>query len=128
MIEKLGYGLSLTFIGIGTVFFVLFLLQMVMKIQEMLLSKKTSMQAKEIVTTDAKSEPQKMFNKQISNENTIEMQSNILVAITAAISVYIEEQQRPYKLVSVRKAWDKEASHVWTLTGRQNILDSHNHF
>ncbi|MFA5535903.1 MAG: OadG family protein [Bacillota bacterium] len=127
IIEKLAYGLNLTLIGLGTVFFVLFLLQMVMKAQEMLFAKKTAKQTGAMMDLDVNSESQKVANEQAANYND-DMQANILAAITAAISIYIEGQQRSYKVVSVRKVWDKEASQAWTLTGQQNILSSRDSF
>lgn len=128
MMDKLGFGIGLTLIGFGTVLFVLFLLQMVMKIQKSLftkwLSKATRVTSSPIIQNEHQGEPE----VRDPCEGLGTLSPKIAAAIAAAIAVYSENSQQPYKVISIRKIWDKEASYSWTLKGQQDLLDSRKYF
>lgn len=129
MVEKMSLGASLTLVGLVTVFFVLFLLQMVMKAQEKLFTKwlsietKTNAEMKQIDNSSSKN-GHHIFNEQNPEVEVSMITPEIVAVITAAIASYTENQKQSFRVVSVRKVWDKEASHSWTLKGQQDLINS----
>lgn len=139
--DKIVVGLNLTVVGLGTVFLVLFLLQITMNAESWFFNKWLPKRTNTNLKTPAEMSD---FKKASSSHETtlpvsalgcsrgypqVENLSPELVAtIMGAITSYTGQSSRTFRLVSVRKTWDREASSPWSFQGRTDLINSRANF
>lgn len=119
--DNLSLGLSLTVIGIGIVFFILFLLQLFMTGEAWLLSNRGS-KAKE--EPSIQPEPISQTSEEVATQNSQNLSPQIIAAIMGAIACHAGGATQSFRLVSVRKVADREASAVWNIHGRTDLINT----
>lgn len=126
--ENLNIGISLTIVGLGTVFLVLYLLQITMTIETRLIDNWLAKPQKDnnpnttpnpVTTTTPVTEPQ-------TTPTTIPTQH--IAAIMGAIAYQLGQPTQNLRLVQVRQLTDKEAATPWTLAGRINNINTRSRF
>lgn len=127
--KNINMGISLTIVGMGTVFLVLFLLQMIMTAETWLFSNWLNKPKKDnqnninnpiaTITTTA--------NTTITKTNTT-ISRQTIAAIMGAITFNTGIPAQKLRLVKVRHLADREAASTWTQAGRVNIINTRSNF
>lgn len=138
--DNISLGISLTIVGIGTVFVVLILLQVTMNAEARLLNYYSNRPTREkqnnptntpeVVpipaaytnTTNKEGE----LSPVSSTDQTLPPQ--LIAAIMGAITCYRGQPSQTLRIVSVRKTWDRQASSAWSFQGRTHLINSRSSF
>lgn len=120
--DNLSLGLSLTVTGIGTVFFILLLLQLFMTGEAWLLSTRSS---KTQEPTNIQPEPVSQTPGEVETQK---LSPQVIAAIMGAIACHTGRPTRNFRLVSVRKAAERQASAVWSFQGRTDLINTRSSF
>lgn len=122
MMEKLNLGLSLSAIGIGTVFLILLLLQLFMSGEAWLLTNRNTKTGDKDIASASPPPP-------VSNNATNEKLSpQVIAAIVGAIACQTGRPAQSFRLVSVRQVFDRQASAVWNFHGRSELISTRSSF
>lgn len=138
--EKISIGINLTIVGLGTVFLVLFLLQMTMTLETWIFSNWLNKPQKEnpgstnnttktavSSTTNPTSNPVAITTPPPATTNNPE--PSIIAAIMGAIACQLGQPTHQLRLISIRNTEDRATATSWTLAGRLNNINTRiNHY
>lgn len=132
MADKMILGLSLTVIGISITFVILFLLQILMNAEAYVVNRSlASKQARELPNNGLTDQPATADNQ---NQTTVPenppsaVSPQVIAAIMGAIAHCTGQPAQNFRLVSIRQAWDENASTAWKLNSRMDVINRRNSF
>ena len=139
--EHLNLGISLTLVGIGTVFLILVLLQLTMNVQSFALtclihSKGQNSNTLTIAVNASQSGniPSDVSTRTTESEAAQSetaketLSPQLLAAIMGAIACQTGQPAQKFRLISVRHAEDRTASIGWSLMGRTDLINTRSSF